>query len=170
MQPENQGMKGWQWAVTIIVIIIIIALGYWLFSRSGSNTSTNNTSTEVSSSTAPVATEANSLVVTDQYPGNVVYVSSVRLAQPGFVAIQKNNNGTPGAVIGSQYFPAGINPGKINLTAATLDGGTYYASLYSDNLGNQKFDATKDMVINDSHGNPIVETFHALSTIPETKG
>ncbi|MDR3558475.1 MAG: hypothetical protein P4L61_03010 [Candidatus Pacebacteria bacterium] len=171
MQPENSGIKAWQWVVTIIVIIIIVILGYWLFSKNGSSTpSSSVVSTGSTTSTVPVSTEANSLVVTDQYPGNVVYLSSVRLANPGFVVIQTNNGGTPGAVIGTQYFAAGINPGKITLTSPTVDGGLYYASLYSDSVGNQQFDITKDSLIQDSHGTSIIETFHALANVPETKG
>jgi hypothetical protein len=172
MQPENtSGIKPWQWVVTIIVIIIIVILGFWLFSKNGSSTPTqNNLGTGTTTSTVPASTEANSVVVTDQYPGNVVYISSVRLAKPGFVVIQKNNGGIPGAVIGTQYFAAGINPGKITLTSSTIDGGLYYASLYSDTVGNQKFDITKDTLVQDSHGTAIIETFHALANVPETKG
>ena len=171
MQPENQGIKAWQWVVTIIVIVIIVILGYWLFSHnSGSSTENSTGATTPTTSTSPASTEANSVVVTDQYPGNVVYISSVRLAQPGFVVIQADNGGTPGAVIGTQYFPTGINPGKITLTSPTVDGGLYYASLYSDNLGNQTFDITKDTLIADSHGTSIIETFRALANVPETKG
>ena len=170
MQPENSGIKVWQWVVTIIVIIIIVILGIWLFSRGSSSTSNQPAENPVTTPTTPVATEANSVVVTDQYPGNVVYISSVRLAQPGFVVIQKDNGGTPGAVIGTQYFDAGINPGKINLTLPTSDGGLYYASLYTDTVGSQKFDITKDSLIKDSHGNPIIVIFHALANVPETKG
>jgi hypothetical protein len=171
MQPENSGIKPWQWVVTIIVIIIIVILGYWLFSRNSSSTTQTvvNTGTTTTSN-IPASTEANSVVVTDQYPGNVVYISSVRLAQPGFVVIQKDNGGTPGAVVGTQYFAAGINPGKITLTSPTIDGGLYYASLYSDTVGNQQFDITKDMLVQDSHGTAIIETFHALANVPETKG
>jgi len=172
MQPENSGIKPWQWVVTIIVIIIIVGLGYWLFSSNSnsSSTSQNTANTGTTTSNVPASTEANSVVVTDQYPGNVVYISSVRLASPGFVVIQKNNGGTPGAVIGTQYFAAGINPGKITLTSPTVDGGLYYASLYSDSVGNQQFDITKDSLIKDSHGTSIIETFHALANVPETKG
>jgi hypothetical protein len=171
MQPENtSGIKPWQWIVTIIVIIIIVILGIWLFSKNGSSTSSQTTTNTTNTPTTPASTEANSVVVTDQYPGNVVWVSSVRLASPGFVVIQKNNGGTPGAVIGTQYFAAGINPGKITLTSPTVDGGLYYASLYSDTVGNQQFDITKDMLVQDSHGTAIIETFHALANVPETKG
>ena len=126
MQPENTGIKPWQWIVTIIIIILIVILGYWLFSRnSGSTAQSQPVMTSTSTASAPVSAEANSVVVTDQYPGNVVYISSVRLASPGFVVIQSDNNGTPGAVIGTQYFDAGINPGKITLTSPTVDGGLY---------------------------------------------
>lgn len=171
MQPQNTGMKGWQWAVTIIVIVIIVILGYWLFTSSSSAPSQTGTSSTTPATTGTTASaEANSVVVTDQYPGNVVYISSVRLAQPGFVVIQSNSNGTPGKVIGWEYFAAGINPGKVTLTSPTVDGGLYYASLYSDNAGNQTFSSTGDTLLKDSHGNSIVETFHALSTVPETKG
>ena len=172
MQPEttSSGLKPWQWIVTALIIIVIIGLGYWFFSKSGSSAPAVQTAAPIEVPTAPVATEANSLVVTDQYPGNVVYVSSVRLANPGFVVIQKNDNGAPGAVIGTEYFAGGINPGKITLTSPTVDGGTYYASLYSDTVGNQKFDIKSDSVVNDSHNNPIIETFHALANVPETKG
>lgn len=170
MQPENQGIKPWQWVVTIVIIIIIVVLGYWLFSRNSSSTSENEMMSSTTASAMPASTEANSVVVTDQYPGNVVYISSVRLASPGFVVIQSDNGGTPGAVIGNQYFAAGINPGKITLTSPTVDGGLYYASLYSDTVGNQVFDITKDALIQDSHGTSIVETFHALANVPETKG
>ena len=171
MQPENtSGIKPWQWIVTIIVIIIIVILGIWLFSKNGSSTSSQTTTNTTNTPTTPASTEANSVVVTDQYPGNVVWVSSVRLASPGFVVIQKNNGGTPGAVIGTQYFAAGINPGKITLTSPTVDGGLYYASLYTDSVGNQQFDITKDMLVQDSHGTAIIETFHALANVPETKG
>jgi hypothetical protein len=171
MQPDNtSGIKPWQWVVTIIVIIIIVILGYWLFSKNSSSTQNQANTNPAPTSSTPASTEANSIVVTDQYPGNVVYISSVRLASPGFVVIQKNNSGTPGAVIGTQYFAAGINPGKITLTSPTVDGGLYYASLYSDSVGSQKFDITKDTLVQDSHGTAIIETFHALANVPETKG
>jgi hypothetical protein len=169
MQPENQGIKPWQWVVTIIVIVVIVILGYWLFSKSAAPSMENDMGS-TTASTLPASTEANSIVVTDQYPGNVVYVSSVRLAAPGFVVIQSDNGGTPGAVIGVQYFAAGINPGKITLTSPDVDGGLYYASLYSDSVGNQTFDITNDAIIKDSHGTSIIETFHALANVPETKG
>ena len=168
MEP-NQGIKTWQWVVTVIVIIILIVLGYYLFK--GNNGAMTPTDTSMSSTTDMTsdANEVNRIVVSDQYPGNVVYISSVQLANPGWVEIHKDNAGTPGAVIGSAYFAAGINPGKITLTENTVDGGTYYAIIHSDD-GDKKFDVTKDLPLKDSNGNVIMKVFHVTTNVTEVKG
>lgn len=167
MEP-NQGIKTWQWVVTVIVIIILIILGYYLFKGNNSAPST----TETPAPTEPLAVDANEvnrIVVSDQYPGNIVYISSVQLANGGWVEIHKDNNGTPGAYIGSAYFEKGISPGKINLTEKTVDGGIYYAMLHSDN-GDKKFDATKDLPLKDSKGNIIMKLFRVSTNIAGVKG
>jgi hypothetical protein len=163
---QNQGIKSWQWVVTVIVIIILIVLGYYMF-KDGKAVPAN---TDVTTETPAVdSNESNRIVVMDQYPGNVVYVSSVQLANPGWVAIHKDNAGTPGVVIGSMYFASGINPGKITLSEKTVDGGTYYAMLHSDD-GDKKFDVTKDVAIKDSKGNSIMKLFKVTSNVTEVKG
>lgn len=164
MEP-NQGIKAWQWVVTVIVIIILIILGYYMFKGNKVTPLDTRDTTPITTTTA----EVNRVVVSDQYPGNVVYVSSVQLANPGWVSIQKDNKGTPGAVIGSAYFNKGINPGKITLTEKTVDGGTYYAILHSDD-GDKKFDAVKDAALKDVNGNIIMKVFKATSSITEVKG
>lgn len=166
MEP-NQGIKSWQWVVTVIVIIILIVLGYYLFKGNNGAPTTDTTP-----STTPVATdvnEVNRIVVSDQYPGNVVYISSVQLANPGWVEIHMDNKGTPGAIIGSMYFDKGINPGKITLTSNTVDGGVYYAMIHGDN-GDKKFDAGKDLPLKDSKGNIIMKLFRVSAKITEFKG
>jgi hypothetical protein len=45
-----------------------------------------------------------------------------------------------------------------------VDGGTYYAVMYSDN-GNQKFDATLDKPLMDASGNIILKIFHASASV-----
>jgi hypothetical protein len=163
---QNQGIKSWQWVVTVIVIIILIVLGYYMFKGGEAVPASTDVTTEI-----PMvdANESNRIVVMDQYPGNVVYVSSVQLANAGWVAIHKDNNGTVGTLVGSMYFSSGINPGKITLTEKTVDGGTYYAMLHSDD-GDKKFDATKDVAIKDSKGNSIMKVFKATSNVTEVKG
>jgi len=169
MQP-NQGIKAWQWVVTVIVIIILIVLGYYMF-KGGATSPVSNEGTDgtMSTSTTTGSNELNRVVVTDQYPGNIVYISSAQLAAPGWVVIHKDNNGTPGAVIGSAYFDKGINAGKITLTEKTVDGGLYYAVIYSDD-GDMKFDATKDLSLKDSQGNTVMRPFRVTSNVTEVKG
>lgn len=156
MQPES-GIKTWQWVVTAIVIIVLIIIGVMVFG----NKSPAPVSIETPSPTDTGApNEVNRIVMSDQYPGNVVYLSSVQLAAPGWVAIHKDNAGVPGAIIGTAYVAAGINPVKVTLTTPTIDGGTYYAMLHSDN-GDKKFDEIKDPALKDSRGNIIMKIFHA---------
>lgn len=168
MNPESNGVKTWQWVVTVIVIIILIVLGYYMFKGNGNP----DTSIDVNGNGTTTGTTdtMNRVVVTDQYPGNVVYISSAQLANPGFVVVQKDDAGKPGAVIGSQYFDKGINPGKITLTENTKEGGVYYAVIYADTNGNKIFDAGTDMPVKDASGNTILKVFRVSSAVTETKG
>lgn len=166
MQPEQSGVKTWQWVVTVIVIIVLILLGYYTFK--GSDTSVTDDVTK--SPTASISTDVNRVVISDQFPGNIVYVSSVQLENPGFVVIKKDNAGVPGEVIGSQYFDKGINPGKVTLKSSTVEGGTYYAIIYSDTDGDKVFNEAKDMPVKDKTGNIIMKLFRATSVATEIKG
>jgi hypothetical protein len=168
MEPAATGVKGWQWAVTVIVIIILIVLGYYMFKNGKGGDSMNNGAT-IDDTTGENPASVNRVVISDQFPGNIVYVSSVQLAAPGFVAIHKDSNGTPGDIIGYQYFDKGINPGKITLTSPTVEGGIYYAMLHSDD-GDKIFNATKDLPIKDAAGNVIMKLFRGSSTVSEVKG
>ncbi len=168
MQPNQTGVKPWQWVVTVIVIIVLIVLGFYIFGGKGSTPSPyvgSDTST-----TDTTANSSNGIVVSDQFPGNIVYISSVQLAAPGFVVIETSNNGAPGTVIGSQAFKAGINPGQVNLTQSMIDGSSYYAVLYNDSNNNGTFDVTSDTPVKDASGNVIMKIFHATSNVPEVKG
>jgi hypothetical protein len=101
--------------------------------------------------------------MSDQFPGNIVYISTVQVSSPSWVVIQADNAGTPGKVIGSARFAAGINPGKITLTQSMVDGNTYYAVIYTDS-GAKAFDATKDLPLKDAKGNVIMRVFKATSS------
>lgn len=165
MEPET-GIKAWQWMVTVIVIIALVVFGYYIFKG---NNVTAPTSTDSIESTESDKNATNRVVISDQFPGNIVYLSSVQLDKPGFVVIKKDNKGVPGDIIGYQYFDKGINPGKVTLTKSTIEGGLYYATLYSDN-GDKKFDEIKDLPIKNASGNEIMKTFRATSSITEVKG
>jgi len=168
MQDEQSGVKTWQWVVTVIVIIVLVLLGYYMLKGNGTSTPTTGVDT-TTDSTLVAGKDTNRVVVTDQFPGNIVYLSSVQLAQPGFVVIHKDNKGTPGDIIGYQYFDKGINPGKITLTTPTAEGQTYYAMLHSDD-GDKKFDAKLDLPLKDAAGNIIMKVFRSTTSITESKG
>lgn len=160
MEPSS-GIKTWQWVVTVIVIIVLIIIGVLVFGNKGTDVSDL---TETPDIETPASTEANRIVMGDQFPGNVVFLSSVTLANGGWVVIHKDNAGTPGEVIGAQYFDKGINTGKITLTKPTVEGGLYYAMLHSDD-GDKKFDEAKDVPLKDSKGSVIMKIFKAAASV-----
>ena len=150
MEPNTQGVAAWQWVVTAIVVIGLIVLGVYFFTGDTSNTTDIDTN-----SPALNMNETNRLVVTDQSPGNIVYVTTVQLARPGFVNITKDVAGKAGVVIGTQTFEKGITTGKVTLTETTTVGSTYHAVLY--------YTDTKDTALLD-------KTFRVLDNLPEDKG
>ena len=162
MQPQN-GIKTWQWVVTAVVIILLIIIGIWVFgNKSSTPVDTGLTNTDQNTNTSTTA--LNRIVMSDQYPGNVVYLNSVQFANPGWVVVQVDNAGTPGAILGETYFDSGINPGKITLSSSMVDGGTYYAVMYSDN-GDKKFTSASDKPLTDANGNVIMKVFHASASV-----
>lgn len=167
MEPQS-GVRTWQWVVTVVIIIVLIIIGVIVFSGKGSGTPTDTDTNATTSQNAN--TGVNRITMTDQYPGNVVYISSVQLAKPGWVVIHKDNAGKPGDVIGSKLFQAGINPGSISLSSPMVDGQLYYAVLYNDD-GDGKFDIAKDLPLKDASGNTIMKIFRgSLSASQEIKG
>ncbi|MEK7646543.1 MAG: hypothetical protein AAB381_02510 [Patescibacteria group bacterium] len=166
MEPST-GVKAWQWVVTVIVIIVLIVIGIMVFSKD-KGTDTTDTTTTPTTTTATAG--VNRVVMSDQYPGNLVYLSSVQFEKGGWVVIHADNAGQPGAIIGQTYFDKGINPGRVTLTTATVEGGTYYAMLHSDD-GDKVFSATKDVPLKDANGNIIMKIFRALASVGnEIKG
>lgn len=166
MEPNyTNSTRPWQWIVTALVVIALIALGIYMITRKGPAPE-DYTGTPNGQTTSPRYT--NRILVTDQYPGNIVYISSVELEKGGYVVIHKNNAGKPGAIIGSAYFDVGVHPGQVNLSESTVDGATYYAMLHSDN-GDKVFSSTQDTPILNAQGQPIMQSFKATTQI-EDKG
>lgn len=162
MEPQNNsGVKTWQWVVTVIVIIILIVIGIMVFGGKSSTPVDNSGVTTDQNGNTTMG--ANSIVMADQYPGNVAYISSVQLEKGGWIVIQSDNAGQPGTIIGETWVGAGISPAKVTLTSPMVDGSTYYATLYSDN-GDQQFDATTDLPLKDANGNVIMHVFHSSAS------
>lgn len=165
---ENNGVQPWQWAVTIAVVVILVGLGIYMMAKND-GTTTEMTDEDTQTLNATTSEGVNRLVATDQFPGNIVYLSTVQLGQSGFVTVHTDNNGQPGKIIGVKYFDKGSQPGSIDLTENTVEGGIYYAVLHMDD-GDQLFDETKDTILNDAVGSPVVIKFNATVNLPEDKG
>jgi len=160
MQPQS-GIKTWQWVVTAVVFIVLIIIAIWVIGgKTPSTTEIPVNTTDNSSMSGAI----NRVVMSDQYPGNVVYLNSAQFENPGWIVIQADNAGTPGKILGQTYFESGINPGKITLSSPMVDGGTYYAVMYSDN-GDKAFNATSDLPLKDANGNIIMKVFHASASV-----
>ncbi len=162
MEPQS-GIKTWQWVVTVIVIIGLIVVGVMVF-RGNDNETPLNPTEDNSPAVTDNNTAINRIVMSDQYPGNVVYISSVQVEKDSWVAIHADNAGLPGKVIGSLRFKAGINPGKVTLTQPMTDGSTYYAVIYNDIAG-ASFDVTKNTPVKDSKGQTVMKVFKASSSV-----
>ena len=162
MNPEpTSGIKTWQWVVTVIVIIVLVIIGVMVVGNKGSSAPVATDSS--ANAQAPANAPVNRIVMSDQYPGNVVNIESVQSANGGWVVIKNDNNGQPGSVIGSAHLLSGINANiKVPLTAPTVDGGTYYAILYTGNNGTN-FDPTAEQPLTDAHG-IIMQVFHASAS------
>ena len=165
MNPNEQGgIKAWQWVVTVIVIIALIVIGIMFFGKKSDDGTMVPKDDTSMTDTSGTASEVNRIVMSDQFPGNIVYISSVTLANGGWVEIHADKAGQPGEYVGSAYFDKGISPGKITLTKPTIEGGIYYAMLHSDD-GDKKFDASKDLPTKDAKGNIIMKLFRASSAV-----
>ena len=165
MNPEpTSGIKTWQWVVTVIVIIVLIVIGVMVFGNKGSQApATTETTPAPTSQTGAV----NRIIMADQYPGNVVYLSSVQLQNGGWVVIKSDNAGQPGDTIGETYSASGINPVKITLTKPMVDGGTYYAILYTGN-NTATFSSTAEQSLTDPTGAVIMHVFHASASADQS--
>lgn len=162
MNPNEGGIKTWQWVVTVIVIIVLIVVGVLVFGGKGSQAPVTEETPAVNNTSVGAL---NRITMTDQYPGNIVYLSSAQVANPSWVVIQTDKAGIPDKIIGSAHLTAGINPSiKITLNQPMIDGATYYATIYTDD-GKATFSAVTDVPLKDSNGNIITKVFRASTSV-----
>ena len=169
MEPQVQnGIKSWQWVVSGIIVVVIIIVAVLVFNNKSAEPTPPSAENSAIPSTS--TSDVNRVIMTDQYPGNVVYLSSVQTSNGAWVVIKKDASGKPGAVIGSGYAAAGTIPLKITLSEAMIDGGMYYAALYSGSK-DKAFNATFNTTINDANGSPVMKVFRSsASANAEVKG
>jgi len=165
---NNSGIKPWQWVVSIAVVLILLGLGIYMMTvKSDTTAAPMDEHTGMDENSDMHALDR--IIITDQFPGNIVYISTVELSHDGFVTIHKGVGGRPADMIGSQFFPAGNQPGSIDLSENTVDGATYYAVLRMDD-GDGVLDIAKDLPALDENGAEIIKAFNATTDLPEDKG
>ncbi len=148
--------------IACVTFVAGIGLGWLLFAPVPAEKAADN---NVVSKTPLVLTGENSVTVDDQLPGNSVVVKDVKLRKAGWVAIHEVADGQPGRVLGAQWFPAGESTGTVALLRPTVDAGTYFAVLHTDDSPNEGriFDPKVNVVMVDDAGEPIMAQF--LTTV-----
>lgn len=171
MEAQNN-IKNWQWILTFFVVIVLVIGGIYLLSSRSSEekivTESVNDVLELENGT----TTKNDfrILVDDQFPGNLVYISTVHSPENVFVAIHKNNSQVLGKEYGSTYMEKGTSPVRVTLSEFTKDGEAYEVVLYRDKDGDKKLSLDKDELVLDSNGNPIKKSFKVRKDIEEIKG
>lgn len=109
------------------------------------------------------------LVVPDQAEGRVVEVATVTLTAPGFVVIQTDNGGQPGAVLGISpiLFAETTDLVEVPLTNGLEVGQMYFASLYHDD-GDGVFMLETDLPTFDAYGGmPLMYMFGVYNAVSQ---
>lgn len=169
MDGEQESSKKLVIGVVVFIIIAAVAVGAYYFAAGRRTAETERETSGEEGTAVTTTTEINRLVVTDQFPGTIVYISAVELADNGFVVIHREStDGKPGEIVGSEFFDRGTNPGQITLVRTTNDMDSYFAMLHKDD-GDGRFNAAKDLPIKDSKGQVIMLKFRVTKELPEIK-
>lgn len=166
MEPTKTDQSSRNMIIWIVVVVVILIIGTYLIAR---NRGGNQSAVSPSPTETPLSEGPDSVAVSAQFPGNTLYLDSVTFANGGWAVVHESANGQPGKIIGEKYFPAGTNPGSIDLGSAMVAGNEYIVMLHSDD-GDKKFDATKDLPLKDAQGNIIMKIIKASKTPEQVKG
>ncbi|MEK7152231.1 MAG: hypothetical protein AAB773_02255 [Patescibacteria group bacterium] len=96
----------------------------------------------------------------DQPEGLKVLIDSAIMSAQGWIVIHEDRDGAPGNILGAQRFEAGVSAGEVELQRNTVEGGTYYAMVHTDD-GDGQFDHTKDLPLIENDA-PVMVTFSAI--------
>lgn len=162
----------------ILLAAVIVGIGayYFLTTKKSDPSGMNMTPAEMeemdnssgSSSNSTMLAEDNAVMVSDQRPGMIV-TGTVYLASPGYLVIHEDNDGVPGAVLGSSMLlTAGENSNvNVSLSRAMKNGEKLNAMLHSDTDGDGSFDALNDTPVQSKLGGPINGIFQVSSEASE---
>ncbi len=151
------------WIIAIVIIILLGFFGYKMYTKNSTPTDGDDSGYGQNGGVNDGTSKpTGDIEVSNQIPGNTVYLTSVTLSHPGFVAVSITKGSSAGKVIGSKAFSKGTNPGQVSVSEKTVEGEIYTASLYADD-GDGVFNATKDMFI-------VEKTFRATKYLDYIKG
>ena len=122
-------------------------------------TGTGSTNTSSTSGAAQVMVGGEAVTVGNQPAGSFVSVSSVTIAQTGWVAVRDAS----GHVLGAARVDAGTHTAvQVPLLRNTETGGSYQVLLYADD-GDKVFDLHKDTLVMNADGSVAGASFSALN-------
>lgn len=161
-------------AIIGVLAVLVVFLGWWIISHPSAGEAEMNDDTQMSdsssssgimddnmssgsSSPAPTMTGSGEAVsVASQAAGVNVTVSSLTLAQPGWVAVRDSS----GRTLGAAWFDAGTHTGvSVPLLRSTEAGQSYQVLLYADSGNDHQFDLHSDVLITNSDGSVAGTTF-----------
>jgi len=153
--------------VVAFFVGLVVGLGaYYVWDNRGEAVGDNKNGVQVGEeiplNTETVMLSKNSVSVSNQFAGFVVYVDAVTLAQDGWIVVQEDIEGQPGPILGAARRDQGTYENiDVELLRNTEEGNIYYATIYSDD-GDKEFDNKTDGPITTSSGNPVMTTFEIV--------
>lgn len=169
MEPETKKSKALLWWV-IFLLAFIVAVATWLVWRNQGSEGLNNLAAVGPAGSTATSTFPARLALSEQVPGEVVYVEVVEVDAPAWVAIHQDQAGQPGKILGAGYFDSQVKRGAVDLGEALLGGRNYYAVLYHDSLADQKFSSSTEVPWLDQNNQPLVIPFSVANSLAEDKG
>lgn len=117
-----------------------------------------------------VAENQPAVSVSKHTPARTAVVDSVILSKPGFAVVHEDNNGQPGAVLGSSdLLTAGRHDNVIvPLSRKTNDGEILLVVVHDDN-GDGKFDASSDQPTS-NNGQVVMKNFSVANVTSQSGG
>src|SRR5437762_1636377 len=101
--------------VSVILIAVIAIGGAWWLARERNSPSDVAAVGSLTPSATPGLAPHASVVIDDQFPGRVVYVTSADVGQGTWVAIYSDADGQPDRALGAGYFDATTRVGQVAL-------------------------------------------------------
>lgn len=165
-------------ALSILIGLLVVSAGAYVYlANAPAQEAIDNASGETAheqptggdpAGTSMMYAEENAVMVPEQRPGTTI-TGTILLAAPGYLVIHEDNNGAPGAIIGSSsLLPAGESGNvTVTLSRASKEGEKLHAMLHAEKGGNTTFSAAEDTPVPSTLGGPIMGFFDIAADAPD---